>query len=58
MNQIDAMASRAEWITIAQELNWGIELLKNDPTDIKTWQILFATQEAFKRLQRGLPNKI
>lgn len=47
-----------EWKKMAQELNWGIELLKNNPTDIKTWYILFATQEAFRKLERGLPNQI
>lgn len=45
-----------EWKKMAQELNWGIELLKNNPTDVKTWYILFATQESFRKLERGLPN--
>lgn len=45
-----------EWKKIAQELNWGIEILKNNPTDIKSWYVVFATQEAFRKLERGLPN--
>jgi hypothetical protein len=49
---------RKEWIKIAEELNWAIEMLKNDPTDIKTWYVVFATQEAFRKMHRELQNNI
>lgn len=42
------------WIKIAEELDWAIQMLKNNPTDIKTWYVVFATQEHFKKMHRDL----